>query len=122
MRGVLAKASVPELVALFQKIALAEYDALFILDTRTYNKLYPKLKGVEAELKARPGDQRHALLPFYTHENIQVRLTAAAATIALAPDAALEVIQTIATSRIYPQAADAGSMLNGLKSGRWKPE
>jgi Domain of unknown function (DUF2019) len=57
----------------------------------------------------------------YDFPNLQVRLKAAIATLAIAADAARHVIQTIADSRHYPQAADAGMTLVNLDRGIFKP-
>ncbi len=73
------------------------------------------------ELKARPGDARHALVSLYQHPNLQVVLNAAKATLAVAPDAARRMIEAIAESKAYPQAGDAGMCLDNLDRGIFKP-
>jgi hypothetical protein len=67
-----------------------------------FNRLFDQTEAVETELKTRDGDQRRMLLRLYNHRNIQVRLKAAKATLAVAPDAARRKIQEIADSREYP--------------------
>ncbi|MGB6536802.1 MAG: DUF2019 domain-containing protein [Xanthobacteraceae bacterium] len=99
--------TVNELVERFVTIALDQDRALFNDEIAAFNKLYGQMDAVRNELKSRPGDQRSALLPLYTHPNIQVRLKAALSTMEFAPEAAREVLRTIADSRHYPQAADA---------------
>lgn len=79
------------------------------------------MRAVEQELQARPGDQRRALLALYTHSNAQVRLQAAGATLAVAPAVARDLIETIASSREFPQAGDAGMTLWNLDRGVFKP-
>jgi Domain of unknown function (DUF2019) len=96
-----------ELVERFIAIALDQDKALFNDETAKFNKLYAQMDVVRNELKSRPRDQRSALLPLYTHPNIQVRLKAALTTMEIAPEAAREVFQKIADSCHYPQAADA---------------
>jgi hypothetical protein len=76
---------------------------------------------VEEELKARDGDQRRALLDLYDHPNAQVRLNAAKATLAVAPESARRMLQTMADSREFPQAGDAGMTLDSLDRGIFKP-
>lgn len=99
--------TVNELVDRFVAIALDQDQALFNDEIDTFNKLYSQMDAVRNELKSRPGDQRSALLPLYTHPNVQVRLKAALSTMDVAPEAAREVFQKIAETHRYPQAADA---------------
>ena len=54
-----------------------------------FDRLVDDLIAVEAELKSRTGDERAALLKLYDHPNMQVRLNAAQATLAVAPEAAV---------------------------------
>ena len=86
-----------------------------------FNRLYGQMDAVKKELKSRPGDQRRALLTLYDHPNIQVRLTAAEGTLAVAPEAARGLLQSIKDSREYPQAADAGMTFWDLDRGIFKP-
>jgi uncharacterized protein DUF2019 len=73
-------------------------------------------------LKAREGDQRQALVRLYEHKNPQVRLKAVKATLAVAPEVALPMLQAIADSREYPQAGEAGMSIRNLKEGIYKPK
>jgi hypothetical protein len=77
--------------------------------------------AIRDELKSRPGDQRRALLSLFDHENAQVRLQAARATLAVEPAAARSVIESIAQGRKFPQAGDAGMTIENLDSGFYKP-
>jgi hypothetical protein len=77
--------------------------------------------AVEDELKARDGDQRRELLSLYNHPNAQVRLNAIKATLAVAPEFARRALRTLADSREYPQAGDAGMSLWNLERGIFKP-
>ena len=65
-------------------------------DNAKFNRLFWQMEAVEGQLKARIGDQRRALLRLYDHPNAQVRLTAAKATLAVAPEAARRLLRTIA--------------------------
>jgi hypothetical protein len=115
MRRINAKnASVDELVQRFVAIAIDQDWAIFHGDNAKYNRLYGQMDEIRNELRSRPGDQRRALVELYDHPNIQVRLKAAITTMALAPDAARPVLEGIAKSRTYPQAADAGFALDRL--------
>jgi hypothetical protein len=90
-------------------------------DIAAYNRLYDQMDVIKEELRRRPGDQRRFLLPLYKHPNVQVRLKAAIATLALQPEAARRQLQEIADSRDYPQAGDAGMTLDSLDRGIFKP-
>jgi hypothetical protein len=79
------------------------------------------MEAVEGELKARTGDQRRALLVLYDHPNAQVRLKAAKATLAVAPQAARRMLQIIRESKEYPQAGDAGMTIRAIESGIFRP-
>ena len=113
--------TVDELVERFASLALEQDKALLDSDISKASRLYWKLKDVEAELKAREGDQRRALLKLYDHPNAQVRLKATKATLAVAPEAARRMLETIAESREFPQAGEAGMSISNLDAGIFKP-
>jgi 5-bromo-4-chloroindolyl phosphate hydrolysis protein len=111
-----------ELVADFLDIALQQYDAIEKFDNARFNRLYARLKAVEAELKSRPGDARNALAKLYQHNNVNVRLQAALATLALQPFESREVLRQVKDTKITPYSADAWGMLNSLDEGRYEPD
>lgn len=117
----LERLTVDELVERFASLALEQDEALLDSDISKASRLYWKLKDVEAELKAREGDQRRALLKLYDHPNAQVRLKATKATLAVAPEAARRMLETIAESREFPQAGEAGMSISNLDAGIFKP-
>jgi hypothetical protein len=108
------------LVEYFETLALEQHRS--IDDVSKYRRLYWELEAVEHELKRRSGDERRALIRLYDHQNAQVRLKAAIATLALAPDEARRVLQLISDRDEYPQAADARGMLMALDQGRYVPD
>jgi hypothetical protein len=110
-----------QLVTHFAKIAMEQDEALLRNEVALFNKLYSKMDEVDKELKSRPGDQRRLLLSLFDHANVQVRLKAATRTLAVAPEAARRMIETIARSRKYPQAGHAGMIIDGLDRGEFKP-
>ena len=118
----LEKLSVEQLVQLFADLSVQQDMAMMAMLQRDINKLYWKIEAVEDELKARPGDQRSALFPLYKHKNMQVRLKAAHATLALEPQAARAQLEAIAASGWQPQAGDAGMSLLSLDRGIYKPK
>lgn len=113
--------SVEQLVSRFMNIALGQYEADNYSRTSKYKLLYEQMSAVKDELKSRSGDQRYALVSLYSHPNIQVRLAAARATLALNYVQARGVIQAIADSGNFPQAGDAGMTLANLDRGVYKP-
>ena len=86
-----------------------------------YNRLFDQMEAVEEELKVRGGDQRQALLGLYDHPNGHVRLKAAKATLAVAPEAARRALQSIIDRREYPHALDAGMTIRALNDGTFVP-
>lgn len=113
--------SVEELVQLFVDLCAAQDRERLRGDVPAINRLFDRIEVVEGELKSRAGDQRSALIPLYDHENMQVRLIAAKATLAIAPEAARKALEEIQASRWQPQAADAGMSLWNLDRGVFKP-
>jgi hypothetical protein len=113
--------TVEQLVERFAAIATDQDEAMRKDDNAKFTRLFWQMEAVEGELKARLGDQRRALLRLYDHPNTQVRLTAAKATLAVAPESARRLLQTIADSKDFPQAGDAGMSLDNLERGIFKP-
>ncbi len=113
--------SVDGLVQKFATIAIEQDQALLAEDVTKFNRLYGEMDIIRNELKNRPGDQRAALMSLLQHSNIQVRLKAAITTLAVAPDPSKSVLEKIAGSKRYPQAADAGFILRGLEDGSYRP-
>jgi hypothetical protein len=113
--------SVGALVEKFSALCLGQYEAELRGEHSKENRLIRQMFAVREELKARPGDQRHALMPLYRHPNIQVRLMAAKETLAVAPATARELLQAIKDSKQMPQSMDAGMCLWTLDEGIFKP-
>jgi len=112
--------SLDQLLQRFVDLALDQDRALLEGDITSMNELGEALHAMSIELKNREGDQRRALLRLYDHPNIQVRLEAAEATLAVAPAMAHRVIQAIAESGEYPQAGYAKMALRSLDRGTLK--
>jgi hypothetical protein len=114
--------TVAELVTRFGAIAIDQDKAIFDDNNRKYNRLFDQMQAVKDELKSRGGDQRRALVTLLEHPNFQVRLQAARATLAVAPEQSRRVIEAIAASRHFPQAGDAGMCLWALDQGIFVPK
>ncbi|MCU4179136.1 DUF2019 domain-containing protein [Bosea sp. BH3] len=110
-----------EIVRLFEQLCVEQYDAMEGDENARANRLVRRIWTLEAELKSRPGDQRRVLLKLFGHPNMQVRLSAAWANLAVDYVAARRELQDIADSKWYPQAADAGITLENLDSGFYRP-
>jgi cytochrome c oxidase assembly protein Cox11 len=118
----LQDSTVDQLVERFTEIALEQDEAIQWDDNEKFTQLFWQMKAVENELKVRQGDQRRALIPLYNYSNLQVRLKAAIATLAVAPEAARAVLKMISEDYIeYPQGGDAGMMLSALDEGAFTP-
>lgn len=113
--------SVNELVELFTGFAIQQDEAELAFDVKEGNRLFWKITAIAEELKSRPGDQRHALLPLLDHPNPQVQLKAAKATLAIAPAAARHVLEVLAETCYGPQKLEAGMSLSNLDAGIYKP-
>jgi len=113
--------SIDQLVERFVAIAVEEDDAHLAWQVALLNRLFWQLAAVQEELKSRDGDQRRVLVALYDHPNMQVRLKAAKATLAIAPQEARAVLQKLAELKNYSQALDAGMSLWNLDRGIYKP-
>ena len=114
--------TVAQLIQRFAAMGVEQDKAEIWGDNAKVTQLFWQMEAVENELKIRPGDERKALLTLYDHPNVQVRLKAAKATLAVAPDDARRLLQIIASSRRQPQAGDAGMCLWALDEGIFVPE
>lgn len=114
--------AVKELTDRFVAIGLEQHEAIEYDDTRRFNRLLERMIAVEDALKAHAGDQRGALMDLCRHPNLQVRLNAAKATLAIAPAAARQVLQGIRSTGRRPQAGDAGMCLWAMEQGIFTPE
>ncbi len=117
----LSELSVDQLVQLFSDLSVQQDMALLSNTQREVNRLFWRIDAVEEELKSRPGDQRRALLALYGHRNMQVRLKAARATLAIVPPIARAQLEAIEASGWQPQAGDAGMSILNLDRGIYKP-
>ncbi|MCQ8783340.1 DUF2019 domain-containing protein [Mangrovibrevibacter kandeliae] len=88
----LTNLSVEEILAIYVDAGVKRHDAIMVDKIGTFNRLCDILIAVEAELKGRPGDQRTAFLTLFDHSNWQVKLNAARAAAAVAPDHARQML------------------------------
>jgi len=117
----LADMSNDELVERFADICVKQDKALLSDQISKFNELYQQKSAVNAELKERGVVARLALLKLYDHPNMQVKLEAAKATLAVAPGEARQLIKFLAESNWMPQAGYAAFALEDLDTGFWKP-
>jgi hypothetical protein len=113
--------STSDLLLLFEKLCVEQYNALDRQEYAAFNRRYDRIQAIEDELKSRPGDQRRILMTLFGHPNMQVRLTAARANLAVDYPAARREIQHIADSKWGPQCLDAGMTLINLDNGIYRP-
>jgi hypothetical protein len=114
--------TVAQLVERYVEAGIGEDKAEMQDDLPRRNRLCRQMFAIADELKSRSGDQRRALLPLYTHQNMEVRLMAAKATLAIAPIEARKIIESIAASNWFPYAGDAGMCLEMLDQGIFVPD
>jgi hypothetical protein len=114
--------TIAQLVERFAALGIEEDKAVFDDDNAKYNRLYLQMNAVKQELKRRPGDQRRALLTLFDHPNMWVRLMAAKGTLAVAPEAARQMLQAIESRGRQPYAGDAGMCLVNLDRGIFAPK
>jgi hypothetical protein len=117
----LKEMTVEQLAENFAEIAVSQYQAELYGQYAKYNRLYSHMDAVDNELRARGEKARLALLSLYNHSNTQVRLKAAIHTLGVAPIAARNAIETIAKSKEYVYAMDAGMTIIKLDDGTFKP-
>lgn len=123
MTGANLKAlTVAQLVQDFADMGVRQNKALLLDDLSEFSSLYWQIDAIREELKSRPGDERRALLALFSHPDPQVRLNAAKATLAVAPDQARAMLERIKERRRGPQAGDAGMCLLGLDRGEFVPK
>lgn len=119
MKKSLKDFSTDELITLFEKNSLEQDAALLREQISKFGKLYPQMLAVRAELSRR--GSRASLTKLYDHENMQVKLQAAMATLIVAPVEARQLIEAISQTGWMPQATNAKETLRNLDSGFFKP-
>lgn len=114
--------TVAQLVDNFADNGVRQNKALLWDELAEFSSLYWRNDAIEEELKSRTGDQRRALLALFNHPDVQVRLNAAKATLAVAPDQARAMLERITARHRGPQAGDAGMCLSNLDRGVFVPK
>ncbi|MCB1503330.1 MAG: DUF2019 domain-containing protein [Bauldia sp.] len=117
----LEKLPVSVLVDQFAALCEAQDSAELRGEYRQLKSQFREMVAIEDELRARPGDQRRALMLLLDHRNMQVRLNAALAILAVCPTEARVALRRIEDSRHFPQAAEAGMTLKALDAGTYAP-
>jgi hypothetical protein len=114
--------TIDELLERFAELGVGQAEALLDDDFAKYNKLYGQMSDVNNELRARGTEARLALLRLFDHPNTQVRVRAAAKSLAVAPAQARKLLEEVAASQDFPQAGDAGMLISGLDDGTFRPK
>ncbi len=117
----LSNLTVEQLVQQFADLGVAQYQAASQESIRLYNKLFAQTMKVTEELKSREGDARTALVALYRHPNVEVRMGAAKATLAVNPEGARDLLIAIEKLNRFPQSPSAGMCLSSLEDGTFKP-
>jgi Domain of unknown function (DUF2019) len=118
----LSNLTVEQLLERFAALGVDQDKAKNKDDMPSVKCLFWEIQAVVTDLKSRPGDQRRTLTSLYDYPNMNVRLKAAKATLAVAPQAARRAIEAIAASTWPPQCYDARMCLAALDDGIFKPD
>ena len=110
-----------ELRLRFEALCLEQEKWIDPENTRKYGKLFFDIKDVIDELKRRPGDARHILMPYLHHPNWQVRLVTGQYVYALAPEETRPVLQWFRTSGHAYYQGNAGMFLRAIETGEFYP-
>lgn len=110
-----------EIARLFEQLCIEQYDAIEGNENARASRLIRQTFMIEAELKSRPGDQRRILTALFGHPNMQVRLQAARANLAVDYIAARRELEAIVDEQWFPQAGDASMTLWNLDRGFYRP-
>jgi hypothetical protein len=121
MKQHLSSLTAKELLERFIALGVEQDKAENDDDMPSVKRLFWLIDEVVAELKSRPDDERSVLTSLYDYPNMNVRLKAAKATLAVAPQAARRAIEAIAASTWPPQCYDARMCLRMLDEGVFKP-
>ena len=112
-RAGISEMSDDDLVKQYAELSIRQGRALDLAEgSSKVNRLGDQIHEISKELRRRPGDHRSALLKLFFHPNDWVRFSAATSSISIVPAQARQVIQTIADSKVYPQALHAGMYLS----------
>jgi len=109
------------ILALFEQLCIEQYDAIEGNANARANRLIQRSWALETELKSRSGDQRRILMKLFGHPNMQVRLAAARANLAVDYIAARRELEAIVDEQWFPQSADAGMTLWNIDRGVYRP-
>lgn len=110
-----------ELLDLFERLCVEQGSKFNPGGLERYKTLFFEIKDVADELKKRPGDARHILIPLLNHEDWQVRLKAGHYTYAIAPAEARRALQWLRETRHGQFGLEAGSFLTGVDKGEFIP-
>lgn len=109
-----------DLISNFQSMCLEQSKALRRLNSRRYNLFYDPIMAVRHELDQR--GERQLIAELYHHADPHVRFQAAMATLAVFPEEARSVLQTIADREEWPSDGDARGILSALADGTFVPK
>ena len=110
-----------QIVRRFEQLCIEQYDAMEREEQARVNRLVWRVYALEMELKSRQGDQRRLLMKLFGHPNMQVRLAAAHANLAVDYLSARRELQAIVAEKWYPQAMDAGITIENIDTGFYRP-
>jgi hypothetical protein len=113
--------SIEQLVRIYEGVSVEEFDALELGDMPLVRKLFDKLESIDREIRARGVEARRKMLPLPNHRNPQVRINAAKALLAIAPQEARSTLELLASRGPSIQRLDARMCIRHLEEGVFKP-
>lgn len=103
--------SLDDLLARYVELCVLREQAERFRRIAKENRYITAIWAIEAELKARPGDQRAALVRLFDHDNRQVRVQAACTVSRFAPELARPALDIIVKTGLAPYSYQARERL-----------
>jgi hypothetical protein len=111
-----------QLVQEFAELAQSMGAAVLDSETHRFNRMFPRMQGVDDELRSRGREARIALSPLLDDISRFVRYYAAKYLLGLLPVEARRVIEEIAAPKFDALCGDAGMCLYAVDKGIFKPD
>ena len=113
--------SIERLIRIYEGVSVEEFDALELGDMPLVRKLFDKLESIDREIRARGVEARRKMVQLLSHHNPQVRINAAKALLAIAPQEARSALELLASRGPSIQRLDARMCIRHLEEGVFKP-
>lgn len=115
--GTIKEMTVEQALILFEQNCIKRGDALYEGNSKLANRCYDKIRSLASFL--RKESKLSQLAAFYTHPNLNVRLTAAAYMLPVDEKQSLKVLKEIAQKKVFG-SLDAQMTIREWKNGNLK--